>query len=99
MFDLIFTIWHWIVFYSNALIVIGLGVAGFLYSPLFKTAFLGVAVGAFALQLLNADIVSFGKQTPQYCIAPKADPNGPNKMCWKSTDNERGFGYWSTDCE
>lgn len=89
--------WHWFVAFLNVIIICGVGVLGFMWSPIFKTFFLGIAVGAVGLAVVNLDIINFNKMLaapqPQYCINPATDPNGPAKQCFHKTD-ERGFGYW-----
>jgi hypothetical protein len=31
---------------------------------------------------------------PRVVYEPAAGPNGPGRMCWVSTDKDRGYGYW-----
>lgn len=80
--------------WGKLLLVVGSGVAGFLYSPMFRQVFLGVAIGAVALFTLEYTNL-FPPPQSQYCISPKADPNGPKCMTWVSTDDQRGYGYWT----
>jgi hypothetical protein len=91
-------LWHWIVAFINVIAVAGFGVLGFMWSPVFKSFFLGIAVGACALAAVNLDIINFNKmlapEKPQVCINPTTtDPNGPVARCFHKTD-ERGYGYW-----
>jgi hypothetical protein len=96
-FEWLDVIWHWIVAFFNVIVVAGFGVLGFMWSPLFKEVFLGIAIGAIALAVVNLDIINFShmlaKPAPQYCINPSVDPNGPVQRCWHKTD-DRGYGYW-----
>lgn len=102
IFHWFYVLWHWIVAFLNVIIIAGAGVLGFMWSPVFKSFFLGIAVGAVGLGVVNLDIVNFNtmlaKPQPQYCINPSADPNGPAKQCWHKTD-DRGFGYWDSNCD
>lgn len=88
----------WLAYWGAFIGVVGVGVLGFLYSPLFKGAFAGLAVGAIALTVLQYGFVSFRQKEPQVCVHPPTDPNGPIKQCWRSTDDQRGYGYWEP-CE
>jgi hypothetical protein len=98
IFHWIDVLWPWVVAFINVIVVGGVGVLGFMWSPLFKSFFLGIAVGAVSLGLINLDIVNFNKMLaqpePQVCINPTTvDPNGPISRCFHKTD-ERGYGYW-----
>lgn len=86
-------LWDWLLFWMDFGIVVGIGVLGFIYSPLFKQVFLGVAIGAIALTGLQRGLVSFAQKAPAVCMHPNSDPNGPNCQRWHSTD-DRGFGFW-----
>lgn len=88
---------HWLAYWGAFIAVVGFGALGFLYSPIFKTAFAGLAVGAIALTVLQYQFVQFQQKEPQLCVHPATDPNGPIKQCWRSTD-DRGYGYWEP-CE
>lgn len=82
--------------FGTMLLVVGAGLAGFLYSPFFRTFFLGTAVGAALLFGLEYSSFSFfPKQAdPAVCVHPKIDPNGPKCQMWVSTDDVRGYGYF-----
>jgi hypothetical protein len=83
--------------FGAAAVVVGGGIAGVIWSPFFRTFFLGVAVGGALLFGLEFSSVFSHKTEPQICINPKVDPNGPVKRCWHSTDS-RGFGFWG-ECD
>ena len=88
---------HWLAYWGAFIGVVGFGVLGFLYSPLFKSAFAGLALGAIALTALQYGFVQFRQKEPQICIHPPTDPNGPVCQRWHATD-DRGFGFWEP-CE
>jgi hypothetical protein len=80
--------------WGKLLIVVGPAIAGFIWSPFFRTFFLGIAVGAsllFALQYSE-----FFTAPIRDCFNPKVDPNGASCKQWVSTDKDRGYGYWKT---
>lgn len=78
-------------------VVVGPALAAVWYSPWFKQFFLGIAVGAGLLFSLQYTEI-FAPPETKYCISPTVDPNGPKCMKWNSTDDQRGYGYWSV-CE
>lgn len=89
---------HWLAYWGAFIAVVGFGVLGFLYSPWFKTAFAGIAVGAVALTMGQYGLISFRQKEPSICQNPAADPAGPIKRCWHSTDDSQRYGYWG-DCD
>lgn len=81
--------------FFNLILVAGLGIAGFIYSPFFRSFFLGIAVGASVLFGLNYSSFHFlDKPSETACVHPKIDPNGPRCQTWVSTDDDKGYGYW-----
>ena len=81
--------------FGTALIVIGAGLAGFIYSPFFRSFFLGIAVGAAVLFGLEYSNFTFlPKTNTETCFNPKIDPNGPKCQIWVSTDDQKGYGYF-----
>jgi hypothetical protein len=88
---------HLVKVFGKLAVVVGPALAAFVYSPIFRQVFLGIAVGAAVMfGVLYADL--FPPPQSSYCISPKADPNGPKCMKWVSTDDRRGYGYWRV-CE
>jgi|SRR6185312_10655989 len=86
---------HWLAYWSVGVIIIGGAGAAAWFSPLFKEAFIGIAVGAALLLAAQGGIVSFKPKDPEICQHPATDPNGPTvPMCFIKTD-DRGYGYWS----
>jgi hypothetical protein len=99
MFDWFFGgIWsaflHWLAYWGAFVAVVGVGVLGFLWLPIGKTACAGIVAGAVVLTALQYGFVQFRQKDPQVCIHPPTDPNGPVCQRWHSTDDQRGFGYW-----
>lgn len=86
---------HWLAYWGVFGAIVAVGVLGFLYSPIGKLAFAGFAVGAIALTAGQYGLISFRPKEPQICVHPPTDPNGPIRQCWHSTDDQRGYGYWS----
>lgn len=89
---------HWLAYWGAFIGVVGFGVLGFLYSPLFKSAFIGIVVGAVALTGFQYGLLQFRQKEPQLCVNPAVDPSGPIQRCWHSTDDAGRYGYWG-DCE
>lgn len=85
---------HWLAYWGAGALLTAGALAAAWFSPLFKEAFLGVAIGAAALLAVEHGFVSFKPQQPEVCEHPHTDPNGPTvPMCFIKTD-ERGYGYW-----
>jgi hypothetical protein len=92
MFSFISAVVRFVRVWGKLAVVVVPAIAGFLWSPFFRTFFLGIAVGAgllFAVQYSEL----FGAAIKE-CFNPTVDPNGPVCRQWVSTDKDRGYGYW-----
>ena len=88
--------------FGKLALVVGLGIAGFIWSPIARLLFLGIALGAAGLFFLEYNhIFEVNKVIAQYCINPNTVPGGPKQMCWKASnpDDPRDmYGTWEP-CE
>lgn len=72
--------------WGKLLLVVGPAIAGFLWSPVFRTFFLGIAVGAGLQFAVQYSEVFTSLPEPNYCVNPNHVPGGPKKQCWMPSD-------------
>jgi hypothetical protein len=96
--NMVKAVFRFLEIFGKLILVVGIGIAGLLYSPWFKSAFLGFALGALTLFGLEYTHL-FEKTTTDahYCINPNTVPGGPKKQCWIASDPNdprEMYGHW-----
>lgn len=100
MFGFVRALFKFIEVFGKLAIVLAIGVAGALYSPICRGVFIGIVLGALGLFGLEYNHI-FEKTTQNYCINPNTVPGGPKKQCFIAsdpTDPREMYGHWEA-CE